>query len=247
MLGFYRLIFTFALLMLCSLSFAEREVISGSDPLEKMNRAVFVFNEGFDKYAFRPTAVAYQFITPEPIDKGISNFFTTVADVPDFANALMQGKFKKSGISISRFFINLTLGFFGLFDVAKDFGLPNQEEDFGQTLASWGVPSGPYLVLPFLGSSNIRDGLGLIPDVYMSPLYIDNVSARNTTVAVKFIDLRADLIDYEGLVTGDRYIFFRDAYMQRREFLIKEGVVEDNFGDSIEEGADWLDEGFIEE
>jgi phospholipid-binding lipoprotein MlaA len=235
-----RLVLVF-LLGSCGLALADAEV-KNPDPWEGMNRKVFVFNEGFDRFVLRPIAVSYRWITPDSIDRGVTNFFTTVADVPDAGNALLQGKFKKSGISISRFFINLTLGFFGIFDVAKDFGLFNQDEDFGQTLAAWGVPNGPYVVLPFLGGNTLRDGLGFVPDVYMSPLYVENVPLRNSLTLLRFTDIRADLINFEGLVSGDKYIFYRDAYLQRRNYLIHDGVIEDSFGTDLDEGAGWLDE-----
>lgn len=214
------------------------------DPLETYNRGMFAFNDGVDRFVLRPTAVAYQWVMPGPLNKGVTNFFTTVADVPDSANALLQWKVEKSGISISRFFINLTLGFFGLFDVAKELGFPNQQEDFGQTLAVWGVPSGPYIVLPFLGGTTIRDGAGFIPDAYFSPLYVEDVPVRNSLAGLKLVDLRAEFIQMEKLVSGDKYIFLRDAYLQRRAFLISEGMVKDSFTENIEQDDGWLDDEF---
>lgn len=215
------------------------------DPFEGYNRAMFAFNSKLDRYLLRPSAVAYHWVMPEPLDKGVSNFFTTVADVPDSANALLQWKLKKSGISISRFFINVSLGFFGLFDVAKELGLPSQQEDFGQTLAAWGVPSGPYIVLPLLGGANLRDGVGYVPDAYFSPLYIDNVRLRNSLVGLKLVDFRAGLLQVDQIVSGDKYIFMRDAYLQRRAFLISDGAVKDSFSSgAIEQDDSWLDDEF---
>lgn len=138
------------------------------------------------------------------------------------------------------------LGVGGLFDVASKMGIANESEDFGQTLGHWGVPAGPYIVLPFLGPSNIRDGFSLIPDIYLNPLNytVDRVAVRNSLWALRVVDTRAGLLSFEDLVSGDKYRFMRDAYLQRRAFLVSDGQLEDSFGDEVDAEDDWLNEEF---
>ena len=250
-LYYFSVIVLITLLSACASSLDRAEnkekIINSSDSWEGFNRGVFAMNDGLDRFVLKPTARAYRFITPKPINKGITNFFVTLDDIPDSANALLQGKFKKSMKAVARFLINGTIGFFGLFDVAKDLGLPDQQEDFGQTLAVWGVPSGPYIVLPLLGPSNLRDGFSLVPNLYLRPQnypfsYRDKINGL-AIYAINALDTRSGLLDLEALITGDKYIFLRDAYMQRRLNLILEGQVSDDFGDEYaEEEDDWLND-----
>lgn len=221
------------------------------DPWEGFNRKVFAFNEFADKYFLRPAAKAYDTVTPRPINNSVTHFFNNVAEFGDVFNNVLQLKFKRAGISSSRIAINSTLGFFGFFDVASKLGIKEKEEDFGQTLAHYGVPAGPYLQLPFLGPSTVRDGVGLIPDWFtFDPLSdIHHTRTRNGLLVVKYVDKRAGLLKAEELIIGDKYEFMRNAWLQRREFKINDGVVQDSFGDESgwdDEGS-WDDEDWEEE
>ena len=210
-------------------SFAE-----SSDPYEGVNRKIFAFNEFFDKWLLKPVAKGYRWITPGFVDDGVTNVFDNLAEVRNLINGGLQGDLKHAGTSTGRLLVNSTVGLAGLFDVASGWGLEERKEDFGQTLAVWGVGDGPYIVLPFLGGGNLRDSISRIPDTYLSPVtYVEDVPTRNTLRAVDLVDTRADLIDVEALVSGDRYTFLRDISQQQRESSIKNGVVEDDFGDDF--------------
>ena len=172
--GFYRnrlSIFLLCFLLLSAGIHAE-EFDDGSDydPWQRFNRKVFQFNEVMDRYIAKPVAKGYRWITPNIVDRGISNFFSNLGDIGVTVNDLLQGKFMQAGSDGLRFVVNSTLGIVGFFDVASELGLPKHHEDFGQTLGYWGVSSGPFLVLPFLGPSNIRDGTSLIVDYQLNPL-----------------------------------------------------------------------------
>ncbi len=203
-----------------------------ADPWEGFNRSVHGFNEQADRYVLKPLAQGYRAVLPAPAERGIANVFSNLDDVQVSLNQLLQGKPGLAASDFGRFLVNSTIGLGGLFDVATSLGMSKHQEDFGQTFAVWGFGAGPYLVVPFWGPSGPRDGFGDIVGSYtFLPRYIDHVPTRNTVYAVSVINLRAGLLDVEDLVTGDRYTFFRDAYLQRREFLINDGVVEDTFLD----------------
>lgn len=203
------------------------------DPLEPMNRAVFAFNDTADTWVLRPVAKGYRAVTPDPVENGISNFFNNLLEIRNVFNDVLQWKWRDAGVDSGRFLVNSTVGIAGIFDVAKYMNLPKDDgEDFGQTLGVWGVPKGAYLVIPLLGPSNVRDGASLPVDWYLQPVgYIDHVPTRNSTTAFEFIVDRAGVLDAEGFVSGDRYTFIREAYLQRREYLVNDGVVEDDFDD----------------
>lgn len=198
-----------------------------NDPIEPVNRAVYKFNDTLDSYIFKPIAKGYNTVTPRFARKGVDNFFDNLSYPVVFTNQFLQGKFKLGFQDTGRFLINSTFGIAGLFDVADKFGLVEHKEDFGQTFAIWGVSSGPYIVLPLLGSTNVRDGLGSFASSYIDPLgyeyFKDHRAVKNRTMAIKIIEARAQILDYEGLITGDKYIFVRDAYMQNRKNLIFDG------------------------
>lgn len=200
------------------------------DPWEGFNRKVFVFNENVDRYFLRPIATGYKWVMPAPLDKGVSNIFNNLGEVGNFANNLLQGKVGAASGDAARLLINSTAGIGGTFDVATRMGLQRSEEDFGQTLGVWRLGSGPYLVLPFLGPSTLRDTVAKAPEVYLSPLYyLEDDSARIALAALDAVDVRADLLQSEELIQGDRYSFIRDVYLQRRAFLLSDGEVEDEF------------------
>lgn len=203
---------------------------TGEDPWENMNRKVFVFNETVDKYFLKPIAKTYQWVIPKPLDHHITNVFDNLQELGIFLNNTLQAKFPEAVSDASRFVINSTVGVAGIFDVATPLGLKKHNEDFGQTFAAWKVGPGPYMVLPFLGPSTLRDAVGLIPDAYTLPQkYIDHVPTRNSVYILDSVDTRADLLSLEKLIQGDKYSFIRDIYLQRRKFLISDGEIEDDF------------------
>lgn len=200
------------------------------DPWEGVNRAVFRFNDTVDTYSLKPLAQGYQKVTPDVIETGISNVFNNLGDVVVLANDLLQGKIHDAGIDTSRILFNTTFGVLGFFDVATRMGLQKNDEDLGQTLGAWGLGSGPYVVLPLLGPSTVRDIGGRVGDSFLSPYrHINDVPVRNTTLGVDVVDTRAGLLSAERMITGDKYIFIRNAYLQNREFRTQDGQVEDDF------------------
>ncbi|MBX2809445.1 MAG: VacJ family lipoprotein [Cellvibrionaceae bacterium] len=211
------------------------------DPYEGFNRTMFAFNEGLDTYLLKPATKGYQWITPDFAEKGVSNFFSNLFEIRSLINAGLQGKGRQSLTYTGRFLLNSTLGVFGLFDVASAMGLKKLDgEDFGQTLATWGVGSGAYLVLPFLGPSTLRDGFSLPVDAMADPVnYVDHDRTRYSLMAGRLIDTRASLLSAEQLITGDRYVFLRDVYLQRRDYLINDGELDDDFGDDFADDEDF--------
>lgn len=211
------------------------------DPWEGFNRGVYAFNEFGDRYVLKPVAKGYRAITPDPVEISMNNVFSNLGELRNILNDALQWKWEQAANDTGRLLVNSTIGLVGLFDVAQRMGLDESEgEDFGQTLAAWGVGQGPYLVLPFLGPSSLRDAGSLPVDWYTDPItYMDHTSSRNTARGTGLIVQRAALLDAEELISGDRYIFLRDAYLQRRDYLINDGVVEDDFGDDFDEEYDF--------
>ena len=200
------------------------------DPWESVNRKIFVFNDNVDKYFLKPVAKSYIWLAPEFIEDGVSNIFSNLEDVGIMLNNLCQAKPRDALTDVGRLLLNSSIGMAGFFDVATRLGLEKHEEDFGQTLGLWHVAAGPYIVLPFLGPSTVRDAFARIPDSYLSPQqYIDHVPTRNSIHGVDIVDARASLLNAEELIQGDRYSFIRDVYLQRRNFLVLDGEVEDEF------------------
>jgi len=206
-----------------------------SDPLEGFNRTMFGFNDGIDTYFLKPVAKSYRYVTPDVVETGVSNFFSNILEIRSILNSGLQAKGKKTLVHTGRFLVNSTLGLFGLIDVAQHMGMKKLGgEDFGQTMAVWGVGSGPYVVWPLFGPSTLRDTVGIPVDIITSPnTYVDHVRTRNSFRAGDLIDTRASLLNVEKLLSGDRYVFIRDAYLQRRTFLINDGKVEDSFGSDL--------------
>lgn len=209
-----------------------------NDPFESYNRTMYQFNDSVDRYVLKPVAQGYDKVTPAPVQKGISNFFSNLDDVLVVVNDLLQLKLTQFASDTGRLIINSTLGLFGLIDWASDMGLEKHNEDFGQTLGYWGVPSGPYFVLPFLGPSTIRDSGGLYVDSeYFDPMYRelheefpppereDRGAVWGMTI-VKAVDTRAKLLKAESIMDEaalDPYVFLREAYLQRRKHLVYDG------------------------
>jgi phospholipid-binding lipoprotein MlaA len=220
----------------------NNDLLATPDPWESWNRKVFGFNDIADRYVLTPVAKSYQWVTPDVVEQGVGNVFSNLNEVPTILNDLLQFKFGLAAADTGRFVLNSTIGLVGLFDVATPMGLEKHNEDFGQTLGYWGVGSGPYLVMPLLGSYNLRDGLGAFADSQTSLIAeIDHIPTRNQLYVLRLIDTRASLFAAEKLITGDKYAFIRDAYLQRREYLVNDGVVTDTFGDEDFED-DWNEE-----
>lgn len=199
------------------------------DPWEGFNRKVFAFNDVLDRYALKPVARGYRFITPDPVETGVGNFFSNLGEPRTVLNSLLQGKVRNASIATSRFIINTTVGVAGLWDVASRMDITGQEEDFGQTLGAWGWEESRYLVLPLLGPSTLRDTGGLPADMYSYPTtYIDDDETRLGLTALRVIDTRAGLLDQEALIQGDRYSFIRDAWLQQRRFEVSDGELGDD-------------------
>ncbi|MEQ8313806.1 MAG: VacJ family lipoprotein [Gammaproteobacteria bacterium] len=218
-------------MLLCALVLPASVHAQTQDPWIEANRRVFAFNDYFDRVLVRPVAITYTTFVPRFARQGITNFFSNINDINVFVNDLLQFKFDDAVSDSGRFLVNSTIGIGGLLDVASDLGLQKNEEDFGQTLGAWGVESGPYLVLPVFGSSNVRDAFGLVLDTLFNPIqYQEEESVRWTLVLLQEVDTRASLLALDELVTGNRYLFVREAYIQRREFLVQDGEVEDEFG-----------------
>lgn len=199
------------------------------DPFESYNRAMYRFNEGFDRMVAKPVAQAYQDVMPTWADKGITNFFSNLDDVLVLANNLLQLKFKQAASDAARIVFNTTAGLLGFVDVASHMDLPKHKEDFGQTLGYWGVPDGPYFVLPFLGPSTIRDTAGLGVDyTYLDPVvnHVDHINDRAGLFLLDFVDTRADYLSASDLLETaalDPYVYTREAYLQRRRYYVYDG------------------------
>jgi phospholipid-binding lipoprotein MlaA len=215
------------------------------DPWQGMNRGIYKFNDALDRAILKPVAKGYDKVVPKPIDKGIDNIFSNIGDVVVLFNDILQLKFKQSASDTGRLIVNSTLGLAGIFDVASPLGMPKHNEDFGQTLGHWGAPSGPYLVLPFLGPSSLRDGIGILPDglidgITLNEIGIDEPREILVYSGIFTINLRqnllgvGDLLDHSG---ADPYIFLRESYLQRRKNLVSDGAYA-----RIEDAIDAVDE-----
>lgn len=200
------------------------------DPFENTNRSIHAFNEGFDEVALTPLSKAYVAVTPDPVERSVSNFFDNLGYPSVVLNQFLQGKVEDGFEGIVRFGMNSTVGFFGLFDVATKAGLEAKQEDFGQTFAAWGLGSGPYVVSPLIGGTTLRDGIGNIATIFTNPgFWINESGAPLGLFAGATIDTSAQLLEERELIPGDSYLFLRDSYLQRRQFLITDGaVVEDD-------------------
>jgi len=200
-----------------------------NDPLEGFNRAMFSFNDTLDNAAMKPVAKAYRYVLPNFVQTGISNFFGNIGDLWSAVNQLMQGRGEAGVSSIMRVAINTTFGLGGLLDVSTESHLPRQNSDFGQTLGRWGVGAGPYVMLPLLGPSTVRDTVALPVD-WTGDLWSHTtpVDVRNVGTGLRLVDRRAQLLDATSLledVALDRYDFIRDAYLQRRQAQIESAKV----------------------
>ena len=197
------------------------------DPFEGFNRGVFKFNDALDNAVVRPVASTYRdWVHPEIRDR-VRNFFANIAEPVIGVNNILQGKFEDGFLDFVRFAFNSTVGLFGLHDIATDMGYEKHDEDFGQTFGVWGFGSGPYLVLPFLGPSSIRDGAGVTANLFADPLtHVAPDALQISAYALRFVQVRSDLLDASRLLEEaalDRYVFLRDAYLQRRRNQVYDG------------------------
>ena len=197
------------------------------DPLEPMNRSISGFNDSLDKNVLKPVATTYRDVTPQLVQTGVSNFFNNLGDVLTTVNSGLQLKGRDTAESFMRVVVNTTAGVYGIFDVATKIGLERHKEDFGQTLGYWGVPNGPYLVLPVLGPSTLRDASVIPVEYSIDPVSnMNSVPARNTLTATRIVDKRASLLKADNLLTEaalDKYSFTRDSYLQYRRNLVYDG------------------------
>ena len=223
------------LLSLCMIflsACATTNALDERDPWEGFNRSVYSFNETMDDVLFDPVSNVYDFLTPDFLDNGISNFFNNIGQVAVIANDIMQFKFTQAVNDGVRFMINSTLGLLGFFDIMGDAGLHSSEEDFGQTLAHWGVESGPYIVVPFFGPTTVRDATGFAVDRgVLSPIfYLEDDLTRAGLLTLNYVDVKSDLLSASDLVEDasvDEYEFIKNAYFQKRASQINDGEFED--------------------
>jgi phospholipid-binding lipoprotein MlaA len=210
------------------------------DPWEGFNRASYKFNDALDRAIAKPVAKGYKKVTPRVVRTGVSNFISNLGTITTVVNDVLQGKMKQAGQDSGRFLLNSTLGLAGLFDPASAAGMERNDEDFGQTLGKWGVKSGPYLMLPILGPSTVRDTVGRLPDQFTNPVnYLQDDSTRYIIDGVGFLDLRAGLLDLDAQIekSYDKYAFIRNAWLRRREYKVTDGNVGD-VSSELEEGMD---------
>jgi len=216
-----------ALLLTACASIPPGSTADPRDPFERYNRAMFSFNKAVDDKVLKPVATGYTDVIPDLIRTAIGNFFGNIGDVWTAVNNYLQGKPREGTSDVARVVLNSTFGIVGLIDVATPAGLVQHEEDFGQTLGVWGVKSGPYLILPILGSSTVRDGLARPVDLYADPItQIDSVGVENSLRAMRLVDDRATLLYSTRMMEDaalDPYLFVRDAYLQRRESRVRDG------------------------
>ena len=212
------------------------------DPLEKFNRSVYVMNDKLDRAVARPVAKAYRQVTPRVVQTGISNFWNNVEYPATIVNQFLQGKPGTGFRDLGRFLLNTVAGVGGILDPATAAGLERNDEDFGQTLGKWGVPPGPYLVIPILGPSSIRDGAGRVADRFTDPVhYVDDWRWRWGLDGLRLLDRRARLLSLEDTLQDiyDPYSFIRNAYLRQREYAVHDGNVVEVPAD---EGIDWSEE-----
>jgi len=217
---------------------------SPADPWEPMNREFHAFNEGVDRVALRPVAKTYSRYTPRWFQTGVGNFFTNLQQPITIVNQALQGKPGKAASDLSRFTVNTIFGLGGIIDLATWDGIPLHKEDFGQTLGVWGVPKGPFLMVPLLGPATVRDLPSRIADQYLTPMnWYNPGSERYFALALDLIDTRARLLPLDAALnrTYDRYAFIRDAYLQRIEYLVRDGNVPEEVMDDPEPELNWDD------
>jgi phospholipid-binding lipoprotein MlaA len=218
---------TLAILALATLLAGCAMAPSKVDPLEPLNRVMYDIHDAADTAVMKPIAKAYVAVVPSIIRKAVNNAFNNIDDLFSAVNDLLQGKLEKAGDDMGRVLLNTTWGMLGINDLATDLGIERGNEDFGQTFAVWGIPQGPYLFIPIIGPSTVRDGTGLLVRLYLGPVgFIPEVAVRNSLYGLGAVDLRAQLLETGALIDDaalDKYVFIRNAYLQRRRYLIFDG------------------------
>ena len=209
-------------------------LFASDDPFESANRKVHGFNEFADQRVLKPAARFYENVFPRFARVGVTNFFSNLSNVNGGINSALQWKPGESFQEFARLCINTTFGIGGLFDPASRLGIPDGEEDFGQTLAVWGLPEGAYIVIPFFGPSTIKNGMGSAFDLMLDPMRLYRPFGHQVAFSsVDILNNRAELLAVEGVVFGDKYLFYKNAYLQRREYLELDGEIEDAFDDEF--------------
>jgi phospholipid-binding lipoprotein MlaA len=229
-----RYILAYTLLLSCAPALAV-DPQDTVDPWESVNRRIFAFNETLDEHVLLPAARGYQFVMPDPAERGVTNFIANIYEFNSIFNSLLQGRPGNAARSAGRFLVNTTMGLAGLIDVATPMGIDHSPADFGQTLYTWGIDSGPYVMLPVFGPRTVRSSAGYFVDTYTSlPSFAVDRDWAYLFWTVEAVDLRAQLIKADDIVSGDRYIFIRNAYLQRREYFLT-GEVNDSFSETEED------------
>ena len=229
-----------SLWLLAGCATSENSARSESDPWEPLNRGIYQFNDVPDRFLLKPVARGYKAVLPNVVRRGIGNFFDNLTTPRSAVNNVLQGKPKRGASDLGRFLLNSTIGIGGFIDVASATGLEVYDEDFGQTFAVWGVPDGPYVVIPFLGPSTLRDGIAYPLDWISNPLvHYDNSSVRDKLIVLRLIELRSRLLTAEKLIADspDPYVTIRESYLQNREYQVYDGdpPVDDDFYDDFED------------
>lgn len=223
----FRVLRLVAVTLLIILSGNKSLAVETQDPFMPVNRTVNGFNKAADTVVLKPLARAYQAVTPKFVRKGIRNVFNNLDDVQVFINDLLQLKIRQAGSDFSRLAINSTLGLGGVFNVAEDvLGIEKHDEDFGQTLAHWGVASGPYVVLPLLGPSTVRESIGLATNFILNPLRQEGAGTQDRIFSIAVVDARASFLGFDELTVGDDYLFLRGMYLQRLDYKNSDKLVE---------------------
>ena len=225
-------IFAVASLVMVVSACSPRPGAVAGDPFERANRDNHAFNKDLDRKILSPLSKTYADVVPDPVEDSVSNFASNLSLPGKVVNNVLQLDLPSAARNTTRFVLNSTVGVAGFLDVASSVGLRKNEEDFGQTLAAWGMDSGPYVMLPVFGASTVRDSFGLVIDTVFNPLQlVEDRSLRLGLFLLDETDSRSDVLALDELITGNRYLFIREAYLQRREYLINDGVLDDPFGD----------------
>ena len=218
------------ILLLSFTIFPQEDSEVNKDPFESINRVVFTISDELDTNFLKPTAEVYRDYVPVLLKRSISNFFNNLSEIDTIANQILQGKINLAFQDSVRFLINTTIGIGGIFDFATNVGLERHDEDFGQTLGYWGVGNGPYVFVPFVGPSTVRDLAGYPTSWYLSGNFaIDEADMKLVFTTLDVIETRERLLAAENLIIGDKYEFVKDVYMQSRNDLVLDGEVEDEF------------------